>query len=814
MQLNIINIFINRGRSGPLLLSSYYCLLRYWLLVMCPINFLIAQSSCDFFYLVPRIQLNFTEPITYTEINHNISREEENYSYVCKNGELFFYSNGIYVWDKFHNQMPSQPDLPGYEFPSTTQQCIISHNTDMEGIYNVFSLNTYDSPGELYSFSVDMRLNSGLGDLVFGSETIIDGSLTEQMFGVSHPCNGLWILSHLRNSATYVSFHISNGKMIEKVESSIGNVFASTSVNNEIEKTGSIYLSQNDRVANLSNQYLEFSKFNRLSGQFYDPITVIDPENHLGNAIYKGIFSKSGNYFYLPVVSNDSVFIRQYDLEIWTKKSISERYVDVYIPEIKSLSLYDLSFFGDKIYFTIAAERGGLSSINNPEAKGASIDVQYKSITYPQEYLGAKSFPTQMVFETEFFDKFIDTFFNLCKTELKVDLPSSFDSILWNTNENTPSISPVVSGLYSAKLYKGGCIYEDSVFVEIPVQVLIDSVEICDGDQFFYKGETYEAPFTIYDTLRSESCDTLLEIKLLASEQIMQEQRIGICAEDVYLAPDGNLYRPGEVFTSTKSSTTACDTLVKTLVTALPLPNPMIEGEHILCFGAKANLLVDKDYNQYAWNTGDSTRMILVGEGSFEVKVMDSLGCEGSAQVTVIERPQWLLEVLEAVETEGNYLFRLDGDVARINEWNVIPSEDLFLLVGDRLAADGNAAPGLYRLEVKDEIGCISSLDFEIPEEIRKTSLAQSNVLNIQAVDPANRKWQPQIPENTTLDFVGIYDRWGNEVFNSRDASSAWNGNVNGKPVAAGNYVYVLRYNNSKGRREVLVGSILVMGRE
>ena len=69
-----------------------------------------------------------------------------------------------------------------------------------------------------------------------------------------------------------------------------------------------------------------------------------------------------------------------------------------------------------------------------------------------------------------------------------------------------------------------------------------------------------------------------------------------------------------------------------------------------------------------------------------------------------------------------------------------------------------------------------------------------------------------RIPPNTTMtlsDF-SVYDRWGNRVFKTRDMGKGWDGTVNGMPVPAGTYVYIIMGRDLNG--EILAkGSFLLI---
>ncbi len=49
------------------------------------------------------------------------------------------------------------------------------------------------------------------------------------------------------------------------------------------------------------------------------------------------------------------------------------------------------------------------------------------------------------------------------------------------------------------------------------------------------------------------------------------------------------------------------------------------------------------------------------------------------------------------------------------------------------------------------------------------------------------------------LDEFSVFDRWGQRVFTTHNISEGWNGTINGMPVDAGVFVYIIRGSNEKG---------------
>lgn len=65
------------------------------------------------------------------------------------------------------------------------------------------------------------------------------------------------------------------------------------------------------------------------------------------------------------------------------------------------------------------------------------------------------------------------------------------------------------------------------------------------------------------------------------------------------------------------------------------------------------------------------------------------------------------------------------------------------------------------------------------------------------------------IPNARLNDFqITIFDRWGNQIFQSVNANFRWDGTINGKPVATGTYIYTLTATDTANRKVRRSGSI------
>ncbi len=148
--------------------------------------------------------LNNTSPYLYSE-NHTAISDQ--------NGELLFYTNGVSVWDKNHNQMPNGDNLGGNI--SSVKSSLIVPVPGSINKYYIFAIDGFSTgtgAGLFYSI-VDMNLNNCLGDIEpIGKKTLLLANTSEWLIGTYHG-NGTdyWVLTTTYNpvSKLYL-YHVSS----------------------------------------------------------------------------------------------------------------------------------------------------------------------------------------------------------------------------------------------------------------------------------------------------------------------------------------------------------------------------------------------------------------------------------------------------------------------------------------------------------------------------------------------------------------------------------------------------------------------------
>jgi gliding motility-associated-like protein len=386
------------------------------------------------------------------------------------------------------------------------------------------------------------------------------------------------------------------------------------------------------------------------------------------------------------------------------------------------------------------------------------------------------------------------------------------DVLTWSDGVNDPSRAFTKVGSYVAKIQSAaGCTLTGTIIIKQNYLQGAKTIGVCTGSSYAYKGKTYRAGQTFTDTLAQvASCDSILTFTMVAQQLNSDQRKIAICADDVYTYSDGTKYKPGDIVIDSKVGFgSACDTLVFYEIIGIDLPIPKITGNEVICFGASTDLSAS-NHKKYTWSNGATTQKVKVGGGSFEVVVVDTLNCNASALITITERPQWILPILNEISiTSGqSYTLNIRDSSGRVKEVSITPIDNISYQ-SPNLNINGAKKDQLYRLIFKDDIGCLISQDLMVRIK-REEEIFTPNTFNPNASDTRNRTWQATLGSSLTFTSLSIYDRWGNVLAINRNEPT-WNGLASGTPAGAGVYVYKVLGTDADGREVQKVGTLTLM---
>jgi hypothetical protein len=319
-----------------------------------------------------------------------------------QNGNLLFYSNGIYVANSLDDTMQNGSGLnPGYlttsrydnglsipqgniviPFPGDSTKYYLFHETaeHPQSVYLTFQL--------LYSV-IDMTLDSGKGGVVQKNTVLLDDTLIiGRLTAVKH-ANGRdwWLMSHKWNSGRIYKFLITpygiQGPFIQ-------NIFTI-----RLNYAGQMLFSpQGDKFAYYDPEGdLDVWDFDRCSGNFSNRrfVTIVDSSAAGGAA-----FSATGKYLYVSSMS----YVYQFDVNDILNTQTTVAVYDGFLSLGLACNFFLAALAPDgKIYINSGNGSNDIHVINNPDSAGAACDFCQHCIhlpaanaftmpNYPNYYLG------------------------------------------------------------------------------------------------------------------------------------------------------------------------------------------------------------------------------------------------------------------------------------------------------------------------------------------------------------------------------------------------------------------------------------------
>jgi len=292
----------------------------------------------------------------------------ESTSSININDSVYFYSDGIYIYNRNNNKLIIQT-LKSH--PSSTQGSIMLMHPDNDSIIFIITNSATgfnNCPSYYYEFKIINDTNLSLL-----KEVVLNEFGTEKIAAVNHQ-NGkdIWIVSHSYYGNEYYTYLINkNGISKCKTSSYIGTNHGTLK-----------YPSQGQIKFSISGKYVvsaiigtlgfDLFKFNNQNGKLYDSV-------HISNIYmsYGSEFSNDENYLYLTNHVSKGV-LYQFDLSNWNENSIKLSEKIISNNGHKLISALQLASNG-KIYWS-NPDSLYLAAIEVPSKAGDSCKLNFRSV--------------------------------------------------------------------------------------------------------------------------------------------------------------------------------------------------------------------------------------------------------------------------------------------------------------------------------------------------------------------------------------------------------------------------------------------------
>ncbi len=249
----------------------------------------------------------------------------------------------------------------------------------------------------------------------------------------------------------------------------------------------------------------------------------------------------------------------------------------------------------------------------------------------------------------------------------------------------------------------------------------------------------------------------------------------------------------------------------------------IFELEDITCDGAKNFFLIDviggnPSYTHYLDGVELMTNdypILIEGSGDHSYQVIDSLGCSFEHIISIEDIEPVYVDPLPNINISVGETVRLELvtnlDSAEITSIYWYPQENLscYNCVSTIFSGDEDAS---YEVSIIDQYGCESRTNVNITVE----QVIRYYVPNVMYVNDDDNTFTIYSDDITNINFLNIYDRWGNLVFNRNNFEASipeygWDGTLNQVPVLQGVYVYYAEIELRDGSTEKLFGDVTLI---
>lgn len=239
------------------------------------------------------------------------------------------------------------------------------------------------------------------------------------------------------------------------------------------------------------------------------------------------------------------------------------------------------------------------------------------------------------------------------------------------------------------------------------------------------------------------------------------------------------------------------------------------KSHYLICPGDSILLQPLADPNlTYAWSTGETSPAIWVSTpGEYELIIESD--CER-------DRTQVLVEPSNLEVALGAEIYAEEGEPIVIRPeirgtgpilsyaWSWLPTQDMTICPDCDEYRFAPTTEGIVELKIIDVYGCEASANATV--YLSEFAVYVPNAFSPNG-DGLNDRFYVQGKTNYGIQAFRIFDRWGNQLFEQSDilvnaSEMGWNGEVNGKMMKTGVYVWQAIVIAKNGNRQMLAGDV------
>lgn len=743
-------------------------------------------------------------PITDGKVN----TPEGSSSIANSKGILQFYSDGIKIYNRDNEEMQcafSGTCEPLKGSPSSTQSVLIVPQPTCKGceyLFNVFTTTEIEGSKFLTKSVVDMRLNSGKGEII-EQNTTLQQPTTERIAAVKNDRDSTyWVISHDYGTNKFRIFQATTGGLTETSSPELGMAHDSPNEGegymkfSAADSTGARQLAV--IIPGPPTNYVELFNFNDSTGVLtYNKTLDLGPAPPTAYGIE---FSPTGEKMYVSFQGEGSSksYLKQFDLT-FSDSLIVESALVIDSSATEKYGALQIAPDG-KIYMAIEGS-DFLASIGEPERNSASaIEYEKEGVNLggKKSELGLPSMVQDFTQEASGPGFSADGF---CTNE-----PTNFeagpicdpkeDTYSWNFGDGTAPTAPSKEQQTASHIYTqpGSYLVSLSQTNDCTTMVTRDTIVI------------YETPPAMNLRANIDTCGQYIQLDMGITAQVYEwynrgriisrSRTLRVTATGRYIAVAYN------------GPSRDCFTADTTEVTLRKPPPFELGADTTIC--RDSSILITAPgltWREFLWNTGEDTRSITVRQpGTYFVQVKNGNDCFNYDTLQVAELPSPILrlapEYYICIPDGGSTILNANGSDVIHYEW---PHS------GDTTQTVSVNTEGVFTVLATNKEGCVARqsttvLDqceprFFIPDAFTPNGDGQNENLDVFGAYYINYS-------------IRIYNRWGEVIYATTSIEDKWDGTYKGVKVQPGVYPYVVSYEAEyfPERNPVVIrGSVMVV---
>lgn len=585
--------------------------------ILC-LNSLYSQNNYSNWVFGDGAWINFpnktTDPIFVEKTS--INQYEGCTSFSDNNGELLFYSDGVNVWNRFHQIINNGTGLKG-SWTSSQSAIIVPFPNEKYKFYIITTGSTENKSETIYYSVIDTSKGYINSEIVTKDVEFNNNYDGERVAVVKQPNkNNYWMILNDIKKPQYLVYEINENGITLKSTYNGGL--------SKIDNHGSIKISTNSNLIispNSDKVEFEILRFNPFEGEIYD--NYILTSKNLGTTMYGVEFSANSNFAYIS--SNTRInntfytLINQFDIIEWFKNknivinTLVNKSFNWRIKSNESLQLGP----NNKIYVAVP-EANYLNSIEKP-------DLKFPLCNFKENSVDLKTTKSKLGLPSSIINPIIDYNFKdtlLCDgINFKYKGDKSIGSY-WLTpgHENIQSNTLNINNF---NISKAGYYHFYNDYDELKIILKIGLIDNSSLESFIQ-----------IEDINSECKEDSVKLKV---KDIVKEifWSTGETSKEIYVKKSG-------YYSFKLVLNNGCSYEDSIYVEVHSHKNEILKSStDILCEGDTILLNIDSNYDNILWNTGETRNEIKITKsGVYKVEYSNKLGCRFNDSILVVFNPR------------------------------------------------------------------------------------------------------------------------------------------------------------------------------